>query len=179
MKVFCFHVYSFRLNPVCVHSQEPLFHPSVFVLREFFILEFKLVCPMEIYSLLICSVRINGMEFNIYNCIQLCIKSFSHVSRCTNIFQWCIIKSKSISSVAGKHPGKSLIPGDHESLYKFQSQSMIQYLLDHVTVWQNHLGSFSRASLSHHQHHPVFSDELDNFPLAFMYRQGASKAVQF
>lgn len=43
---------------------------------------------------------------------------------------------------------------------------------------QTHLCCFSRASLSQHEHDPVFFDNLDDLLLVFMHRQGASKTVQ-
>lgn len=42
-----------------------------------------------------------------------------------------------------------------------------------------HLGRLPRASCSNHQHHPVFSDEFDDFLFVFLYRQGASKSIMF
>lgn len=42
----------------------------------------------------------------------------------------------------------------------------------------SHLRGFSRAGLSHHQHHPVLFDQLNDLLLALMHRQGASERVQ-
>lgn len=75
--------------------------------------------------------------------------------------------------------GKVRGSGDHECLCKMSSQSAQRCFSQDKSVGLTHLRRFSGAGLSHHQHHLVFSDELDDLLLALMHVQGTPKTVQF